>query len=116
MGDEDMLESMLCTDEDLLVDFVAIFPIPTPPLSGDSTFVTASGTTFYAVHQNPTCGKSICDCQCATAWTPALAADGAKAVGDWTIATRDNGLKQWTYKGKPVYARTKDAEAGIAKS
>ena len=41
-----------------------------------------------------------------------FAADGAKATGDWTIITRDDGLKQWAYKGKPVYAFAKDTKAG----
>ncbi len=32
--------------------------------------------------------------------------------GDWTIITRDDGLKQWAYKGKPLYAFAKDTKAG----
>ena len=47
--------------------------------------------------------------RCATAPAPPtgrrpLAADGAKPRATWTIVARDDGLKQWAYNGKPVYA------------
>src|SRR6185503_1135644 len=35
-----------------------------------------------------------------------------KASGDWTIIARDDGSKQWAYKGKPVYKYSKDTKAG----
>ena len=35
-----------------------------------------------------------------------------QASGDLTIITRDDGGKQWAYKGKPVYLYSKDAKAG----
>ena len=44
------------------------------------------------------------------------AADGtwtdAKAAGDWTVVTRDDGSKQWAYKGKPLYTWAKDTKPG----
>ena len=43
---------------------------------------------------------------------PAVAAGDAKASGDWTIVTRDDGGKQWAYKGKPVYLWAKDQKPG----
>jgi predicted lipoprotein with Yx(FWY)xxD motif len=42
------------------------------------------------------------------------AADDAKAVGDWTIVTRDDGKKMWAYKAKPLYTYARDAKAGDA--
>jgi len=33
-------------------------------------------------------------------------------MGDWAIVTRDDGGKQWSYKGKPLYAWTKDTKPG----
>ena len=57
-------------------------------------------------------GKSACNGPCATNWPPALVADDAKATGDWTIVMRDDGLKQWAYKGKPVYGWAKDTKPG----
>ena len=29
--------------------------------------------------------------------------------GDWTVITRDDGSKQWAYKGKPLYTYRVDA-------
>ena len=37
---------------------------------------------------------------------------GASASADWTIVTRDDGSKQWAYKGKPLYTWVKDQKAG----
>jgi predicted lipoprotein with Yx(FWY)xxD motif len=83
----------------------------TPPTSKGGMFVNAKGMTLYTFDKD-TAGKSVCNGQCATNWPPALAADGAKASGDWTIVVRDDGLKQWAYKGKPVYTFAKDTKAG----
>jgi predicted lipoprotein with Yx(FWY)xxD motif len=35
-----------------------------------------------------------------------------KAMGEWTIVVRDDGGKQWAYKGKPLYTWSKDAKPG----
>jgi hypothetical protein len=34
---------------------------------------------------------------------------GAADDGDWTVITRDDGSKQWAYKGKPLYTYRVDA-------
>lgn len=60
-------------------------------------------------------GKSACNGPCAEAWPPVMAPAGAKAEGDYTIVTRDDGTKQWAYKGKPVYLFSKDAAPGEMK-
>ncbi|MGE0661043.1 MAG: hypothetical protein AB7F36_16095, partial [Reyranellaceae bacterium] len=36
----------------------------------------------------------------------------AGAAGDWSVVTRDDGAKQWAYKGKPLYTWVKDARPG----
>ena len=43
---------------------------------------------------------------------PAAAAADAKASGDYSIVTRDDGSKQWAYKGNPLYGYSKDQKAG----
>jgi predicted lipoprotein with Yx(FWY)xxD motif len=87
-------------------------PASPAPMAKDGMFVTAKGMTLYTFDKDATPGKSACNGQCATNWPPALAADDAKAMGPWTIVVRDDGLKQWAYKGKPVYAFAKDTKAG----
>lgn len=49
---------------------------------------------------------------CATNWPPLFVADNGKAAGDWTIVVRDDRLKQWAYKGKPVHTWVKDTKPG----
>ena len=83
-----------------------------PPTMKDGVLVTAKGMTLYTFDKDATPGKSVCNGQCAANWPPALAGDGARAAGDWTIIMRDDGLRQWAYKGKPLYAWIKDTKPG----
>ena len=83
----------------------------TPPVAKNGMFVDAKGMTLYPFDKD-TPGKSVCNGQCATNWPPMIVADGGKAGGDWTIVVRDDGLKQWAYKGKPVYTWVKDTKPG----
>jgi predicted lipoprotein with Yx(FWY)xxD motif len=57
-------------------------------------------------------GKSVCNGPCAQNWPPLAAPAGAAASGDWAVITRDDGSKQWAYKGKPVYFWAKDQKPG----
>ena len=75
--------------------------------------VNTSGMTLYTFDKDVAgSGKSQCNGACATLWPPALAAADAKPEGDMTIVTRDDGAKQWAYKGKPVYLYSVDKKAG----
>src|SRR5262249_25510740 len=86
-------------------------PAGPAPKAADGMFVTAKGMTLYTFDKD-TAGKSVCNGQCATNWPPALASDDAKPMGPWTIVVRDDGLKQWAFNGKPVYAFAKDSKPG----
>jgi predicted lipoprotein with Yx(FWY)xxD motif len=83
----------------------------TPPAASNGMLVSAKGMTLYTFDKDAA-GKSACNGQCATNWPPILVADGGKASGNWTIVVRDEGLKQWAYKGKPVYGWVKDSKPG----
>lgn len=90
---------------------LAAEPASPAPVAKNGMFVTAKGMTLYTFDKDQP-GKSVCNGQCATNWPPALVADGATAAGGWTIVSRDDGLKQWAYNGKPVYAWSKDTKPG----
>jgi len=47
-------------------------------------------------------------------WPPAAAAADAKPEGDLSVVTREDGAKQWAYKGRPLYLHTFDKKAGDA--
>ena len=76
------------------------------------TLVDAKGMTLYTTGNDTIPGKSTCSGQCATNWPPLTAAADASPMGDWTTVTRDDGTKQWAYKGKPLYTYRTDAKEG----
>ena len=53
--------------------------------------------------------QSVCNRGCASQWPPVIAPENAKPIGLWTPIDRDDGRKQWAYKGQPVYVRYHDA-------
>ena len=71
----------------------------------------ASGMSLYTFDKDSG-GKSACTGSCATNWPPMLAGSSDKASGDYSIITRDDGSKQWAYKGKPLYLWSKDQKPG----
>jgi predicted lipoprotein with Yx(FWY)xxD motif len=89
----------------------AMAPAKTADTSKGKTFVDAKGMTLYTFDKDVG-GKSACNGPCATSWPPFMAVAGAKASGDWTLVTRDDGSSQWAYKGKPLYTWIKDVKPG----
>lgn len=77
-------------------------------------FVAADGKPLYTFARDTTAGKSVCNAQCATNWPALAAAADAKDDGDWTVVTRDDGSKQWAYKGKPLYTFARDTAGQAA--
>jgi predicted lipoprotein with Yx(FWY)xxD motif len=86
-----------------------------PAKSADTTkgktLVDDKGMTLY-IFDRDAAGKSNCSGACATNWPPLAAGADAKATGDWTVVARDDGAKQWAYKGKPLYHWSKDTKPG----
>ncbi len=74
-------------------------------------FVNSAGMTLYTFDKD-TEGKSVCNGPCAANWPPLMAAASDKPEGSWAIVTRDDGGKQWAYKGKPLYTWVKDQKPG----
>jgi predicted lipoprotein with Yx(FWY)xxD motif len=70
-----------------------------------------SGMTLY-VFDKDSGGKSACNGPCAGNWPPFAAAAAAMPMGDYTVITRDDGTKQWAYKGRPLYAWKNDKKPG----
>jgi predicted lipoprotein with Yx(FWY)xxD motif len=78
--------------------------------------VNSQGMTLYVFDRDRAAGpgKSVCVKECAANWPPLAAAEDARPSGDYAIITREDGGKQWTYKGRPLYAWTKDRKPGDA--
>jgi predicted lipoprotein with Yx(FWY)xxD motif len=83
-----------------------------PARTSDGVLVAGTnGMTLYTFDKD-TPGKSACAGGCAANWPPFIAPADAKPVGDFTLVTRDDGAKQWAYKGKPLYFWVKDQKPG----
>lgn len=79
----------------------------------DDILVSSTGMSLYTFDKDPADGsKSVCNGPCATNWPPLAADAGSRMHGDWKPVTRDDGSKQWAYKGKPVYLWIKDQKPG----
>jgi predicted lipoprotein with Yx(FWY)xxD motif len=84
-----------------------------PAKVADGVLVGPNGMTLYTFDKDTAdSGKSMCNGPCATNWPPLMAEESDKAVGDYSVITRDDGKKQWAVKGKPVYFWSKDAKPG----
>lgn len=84
-----------------------------PARVSDGALVGPGGMTLYTFDRDaPGSGKSVCNGPCAANWPPLAAAADARAQGDWSVVTRDDGSRQWAYKGKPLYYWVKDAKPG----
>lgn len=78
-----------------------------------ATLVSSAGMTLYTFDKDAAgSGKSACNGPCAVNWPPLMASDADRLSGDWSIVTRDDGSKQWAYKGKPLYRWIKDQKPG----
>lgn len=106
-----MMHRMLCGALFALAVLPAAAQTMPAMKAGDGTLTDAKGMTLYTFDKDAG-GKSACNGGCATNWPPLAAAGDAKADGEWTIITRDDGSKQWAYSGKPLYRWSKDAKPG----
>jgi predicted lipoprotein with Yx(FWY)xxD motif len=71
----------------------------------------AKGMTLY-VFDKDSGGKSACTGKCAENWPPLTADAAAAPPAGYSVITRDDGQKQWAYKGKPLYGWVKDTKPG----
>jgi len=84
-----------------------------PATAQNGVLATPSGATVYTFDKDTVgSGKSACNGPCAQLWPPVAAQASDAASGDWSIVTRDDGSKQWAYKGAPIYTFSKDAKPG----
>ncbi len=83
-----------------------------PVKYADGVMTGANGMTLYTFDKDVGgSGKSVCNGPCAKNWPP-LAAGDDKSSGDWSVITRDDGSRQWAYRGKPLYFWNKDQKPG----
>jgi predicted lipoprotein with Yx(FWY)xxD motif len=52
--------------------------------------------------------KSNCTADCLKQWLPVLAPEVGQGEGEWRIIERSRGVRQWTFRGKPLYTHIID--------
>jgi predicted lipoprotein with Yx(FWY)xxD motif len=81
------------------------------------TLVDSNGMTLYAFKADSN-GKSVCNQGCDTTWPPLTPANGKLTLAsgldaeDFKIITRDDGSKQVTDYGQPLYTFSRDTKPG----
>jgi predicted lipoprotein with Yx(FWY)xxD motif len=70
------------------------------------------GMTLYTFAKDTTPNESMCKGNCLKNWPAVKASADAHNMGDWSVISRDDGTKQWAYKGKPLYYFANDKKEG----
>jgi predicted lipoprotein with Yx(FWY)xxD motif len=81
--------------------------------AGGVGLVDFSGLTLYSFDGNAAHPTPSCDARdCARRWVPLEAPEIAVPVGAFSAIARDDGITQWTYRGKPLYKYAGDQKPG----
>ena len=79
----------------------------------DGLLTDEAGLTLYVFDNDLTVpGRSACINACLHMWTPFYAAPDAVPAGEHTLISRDDGRRQWAYKGRPLYRWYDDRRPG----
>jgi predicted lipoprotein with Yx(FWY)xxD motif len=76
--------------------------------------VDLKGMTLYTYERDTSGKTSSCDGKCTESWVPLSASTDAKAIGDFTVITRNDGSKMWAYRYRPLYTSPADKAPGDA--
>ncbi len=85
--------------------------MPAGVKSSNGVLANEAGMTLYTFDKDSG-GKSACNGPCAGNWPPLKATADARDMGDWSVIARDDGSRQWAYRGKPLYTWVKDQKPG----
>ena len=94
----------------------ATFSKADPPFRqrGD-ILVEIKGRGVYTYDGDKIANETTCFAQCRLLWPPMYAEDEAVPKGSFTIFVRkDDGKRQWAFKGKPLYRWVSDTKRGDA--
>jgi len=83
---------------------------------GKTVLVADNGLTLYTLSAEKH-GAFICKGSCLKDWRPLVVARGVKPVGPvplGTVKRPDNGMRQVTFEGRPLYTFDEDSKKGDA--
>jgi predicted lipoprotein with Yx(FWY)xxD motif len=82
------------------------------PRGHGSQLTDARGMSLYTFVRDSEPGKSNCNGACAEQWPPLEAKAGDQAAADWAPISRQDGTRQWSYRGQPLYTFSRDVSPG----
>ena len=82
-----------------------------PVGQANGVLVDQNGMSLYTFDPD-TATSSACNGGCAVNWPPLAAPADADEANGFTAITRDDGTKQWAYKGQPLYLWVNDRRPG----
>jgi predicted lipoprotein with Yx(FWY)xxD motif len=92
---------------------VAAMAADAPAKLAGGVLVAANGMTLYTFDADKaSSGKSACNGPCAGLWPPLTALASDQPGSPYSVVTRDDGSRQFAYKGKPLYFYKADQKAG----
>ncbi len=109
-----MLAAMVC----LALPWSAFTALAsTPPAfsfqaTAAGTYLQSEDRALYWSDQDVAAGAPACLDECISQWIPLEAPADAAAAGDWSIADRPDGIRQWVYRDKPLYRFVDDTYPG----
>ena len=104
-----------CTQAALIILMVASAPAWAQPKPRDGRLVSPLGLTLYTFDNDVAgSGRSVCNPPCSGIFRPYVLEPGAQPRGEFSAVTRDDGSRQWAYKGKPLYFWYDDKKPGQA--
>jgi predicted lipoprotein with Yx(FWY)xxD motif len=77
----------------------------------DGAITDPTGMSLY-VNDADGPNRSACTGDCARDWPPLVAEATAKPWADYVPFARADGVRQWAYKGKPLYRFSRDRAPG----
>jgi predicted lipoprotein with Yx(FWY)xxD motif len=97
---------------------VAFRPVDTPPEIKISAAVVGRiltdlrGMTLYTRDGESVEKDAACVGRCLETWAPLVAPWVAGPHGNWSVVVREGGMRQWAFRGRPLYTFVGDLEAG----
>jgi len=98
---------------------IAFIDLPTPPgieiektLLGHVAANRHQKTLYTPKDEVEVASVCIEGDACLDDWTPVVAPRIARGLGDWSVVTRDDGLKQWAFQGQPLFHYAGDVLIG----
>ena len=88
-----------------------VAPLRTMETGIGGVLVDEKGMTLYTYSKDPM-GASECSGRCARRWPPVTATAAPSPGSELTVVQRQDGTKQYAWRGRPLYRWVKDKQPG----